>query len=100
MTTLAKLSKKIQNTRLFSEAQKVDLLVKLNEASAEDIRKLEAGIDVFDREYKEAIEKRSREILELLGELLKGKSSEEKKKYQDAVDEMVMGMALLQPQVN
>jgi len=98
--TLANLSKKIQQTRLFSDAQKVDLLVKLNEASAEDVKKLEAGIDVFDREYKEAIDKRSKEILELLASLLKDMSAEEKKKHQEAIDEMVMGMALLQPQVN
>lgn len=93
-------SKKIQQTRLFSDAQKVELLVKLQEASREDVKKLESGIDVFDQEYKVAIEKRSREILELMGELLHDKTPEEKKKYQDAIDEVVMGLALLQPVVH
>ena len=43
---------------MFSDAQKVSLLVQLADASEEDKRKLEEGIDAFDREYKATMEKR------------------------------------------
>ena len=51
-----KIRKKIRNTRLFSDSQKIDLLVNLEEASLEDKKKLESGIDMFDREYKISME--------------------------------------------
>ena len=89
--------KKIQQTRLFSDAQKVSLLVQLADASEEDRQKLEEGIDAFDREYKASMEKRGEEVLELLTTLMKNMSEDERKKNQDTIDEVVMGTALLQP---
>ena len=92
------LTKKIQKTRLFSDAQKVELLVKLEEASEVDKKKLEAGIDTFDREYTLAMTKHKAQIQSILGHALKDMSEEEKKSNQDAIDEIKLGLAFLDPQ--
>lgn len=91
------LTKKIQKTRLFSDPQKVDLLVKLEEASEADKRKLEAGIDTFDREYERAVKKHSAQIQSILGHAVKDMSEEERKANQDAIDEIKLGLAFLEP---
>lgn len=91
------ISRKIQHTKLFSDAHKVELFAMLPEASKEDITKLEKGIDAFDREYERTIQVHTREISMLLKDMFKRMSNEEKEKYQDAVDELGMGLALLQP---
>ena len=91
------LSKKTQATRLFSDAQKVDLLVALPEASEEDKMKLEEGIDTFDREYKKAITKRSHEIRSLVSQAVNNMDDSDKAKSKDALDELELGFALLAP---
>lgn len=96
MTSKSMIHKKIQQTRLFSDAQKVSLLVRLADASEEDTRKLGEGIDAFDREYKASMEKRGEEILELITTLMKDMSEEDRKKNQDTIDDIVMGTAILQ----
>ncbi|MEK7533520.1 MAG: hypothetical protein AAB542_03740 [Patescibacteria group bacterium] len=96
MTSKQMIHKKIQQTRLFSDAQKVSLLVQLADASEEDKRKLEEGIDAFDREYKATMEKRGEEVLELLTTIMKDMPEEERKKNQDTIDDIVMGTAILQ----
>ncbi len=97
MTLKSMIHKKIQQTRLFSDAQKVNLLVQLADASEDDTRKLEEGIDAFDCEYKDTMEKRGEEILALLTTIMKDMPEDEKKKNQDVIDEIVMGAAILQP---
>lgn len=92
---LKQLRIKIQKTRLFSDAQKVELLVKLEDASEEDQKKLEAGIDVFDREYSKRMAKRKKEMQALLGEMVERMTEEEAKLNQDAIAEMVVGVNLL-----
>lgn len=92
------LTKKIQKTRLFSDPQKIDLLVKLEDASAEDKRKLEAGIDTFDREYARAVTKHTAQIQSILGHAVKDMSEEERRDNQDAIDEIKLGLAFLDPQ--
>lgn len=94
------LAKKIRDTRLFSDPQKVELLAMLDEASAEDKKKLEEGIDVFDREYARAVKKHTAQIEAILGHAIKDMSEEERRLNQDALDELRLGLALLQPQVN
>ncbi len=94
---LKNLARKIRDTRLFSDPQKVELLVILEEASAEDKKKLEAGIDAFDREYKAAVVKHTAQIRSLLGHALKDMTEEERKLNQDAIDELKMGLTLLTP---
>lgn len=94
------LAKKIRDTRLFSDSQKIELLVQLEDASDSDINKLEAGIDVFDHEYSRAVKKHTAQIESILGHAIKDMSEEEKKLNQDALDELKLGLALLTPQVN
>ncbi len=92
---LKQLRNTIQKTRLFSDAQKVDLLVKLDDASEADQKKLEAGIDVFDHEYTKRMAKRKTEMQALLGEMVEGMTEEEAKLNQEAIAEIVVGMGLL-----
>ena len=66
---LKQLRNKNTKTRLFSDPQKIDLLVKLEDASEADQQKLEAGIDVFDREYEKRMAKRKEEMQVLLGDM-------------------------------
>ncbi len=92
---LKQVRKKIQQTRLFSDAQKVELLVKLEDASETDQKKLEAGIDVFDREYSKRMVKRKTEMQALLGEMVENMTDEEAKLNQEAIAEIVVGLGLL-----
>ena len=94
---LKQVSDKIQHTRLFSDAQKVKLLVLLSDASDEDRKKLAEGIDAFDREYKASMEKRSQEVVDLLTTIMKDMPMNEREKHQDAIDDIFIGTALLQP---
>lgn len=89
------LCKKIQGTRLFSDSQKVDLLVALEEASEADKQKLEAGIDAFDREYLRSVQKHSAQIQSIIGHAVKDMTEDERKKNQDAIDEIKLGLAFL-----
>ena len=91
------LCKKIQATYLFSDAQKVDLLVVLNDASSEDKKHLEEGIDIFDKEYAKAIAKHGAQIQSVLGHAVKDMSEEEKRQNNDAIEEMKLGLAFLTP---
>jgi len=97
---LKSLAKKIKDTRLFSDPQKVELLSLLEDSSAEDKKKLEAGIDAFDREYAKAVSKHTAQIQSVLGHALKDMTEEERKHNQDAIDELKMGLTLLQPAIN
>lgn len=91
------LCKKIQATRLFSDPQKVDLLVKLEEASEADKKKLEAGIDAFDEAYAKAVVKHTAQIRSVLGHAVKDMSEKEKKFNADAIDEIKLGLAFISP---
>lgn len=90
-----RINKKIQATKLFSDAQKVDVLVAMAEASEEDKAKLEAGIDAFDREYQAAITKHTQQIRSLLGHTTKDMSPEEKKKHEESLGLINAGLGLL-----
>lgn len=91
------LSKKIRDTRLFSDPQKIELLTLLEESSAEDKKKLEAGIDTFDREYAKAVTKHTAQIQSVLGHAIKDMDPEEREANQDAIDEIKLGLSLLKP---
>lgn len=93
---LKAISQKIKHTRLFSDAQKVELMALLPDASEEDIRKLGEGIDAFDQKYTRSMAKHSKKMQELLVEFMKDVPEEEKASYQEAIDEIAMGTALLQ----
>lgn len=92
---LKQIRNKIQKTRLFSDPQKVELLVRLDDASEEDQKKLESGIDVFDHEYEKRMAKRKAEMQALLGEMVEDMTDEEAKLNQKAIAEMVVGLGLL-----
>lgn len=92
---MQKLCKKIQATRLFSDAQKVELLVLLWDASESDKKKLEAGIDAFDAKYAEAVATGTQKIKSVLGHALKDMDPEEKAENQEALDQLSLGLAFL-----
>jgi len=69
----------------------------LEDASSEDKKKLEEGIDVFDKEYARSMKKRKKELEELLATIKEGMSKEDQKRNQDAIDEIRMGMDYLIP---
>jgi len=94
---LKAVSHKLKNTRLFSEAQKVELFALLPDASEEDVRKLEAGIDVFDAKYAASIQQHSKGIMDALSTIMKDMPQEQRDVFRDDVDEIAMGLALLQP---
>ena len=85
----------IQQTRLFSDTQKVELLVKLDDASEIDQKKLEAGIEVFYREYEKRMGRRKDEMQVLLGDMVENMTNEEAKLNQEAIAEIVLGLRLL-----
>ena len=94
---LKEVSQKLKKTRLFSDAQKVQLFALLSEASEEDLSKLEAGIDVFDAQYASSIAKHSKEIMRALITIMKDMPEEERGRFQDEIDDITMGLALLEP---
>lgn len=91
------LSKKIQQTRLFSDPQKVEIFVALETATDEDKKKLEAGIDAFDHAYAKTVAKHRVQIESILGTAMKDMTEEEKKLNGDAIQEMKLGLAFLTP---
>ncbi len=78
MTTDATIRKKIKETRLFSDSQKVELLVVLPDASDEDKTKLLAGIEAFDTDYARAVKQGTQKIKSVLGHATKDMTDEEK----------------------
>jgi len=90
-----KINKKIQATKLFTDAQKVDILVALADASDEDKAKLEAGIDAFDQHYSSAIAKHAQQIRSILGHTTKDMPPEEKKQYEEALRVVDVGLGIL-----
>lgn len=93
--TSEKIYKKVQQTRLFSDAQKIDILAKLPQASAADVAKLEAGIDVFDAEYAKIMKRRGDEIAATVNDALKDLSLEELRDNRGSVNEILTGLAVL-----
>lgn len=91
------LSKKIQKTRLFSDPQKLELLVGLESASEADKKKLEAGIDAFDAAYAKAVVKHGAQIQSVLGHAEKDMSEDEKVRNAEAIAEINIGLALMTP---
>lgn len=91
------LAKKIQKTRLFSDPQRVELLVLLESANEADKRKLEAVIDEFDSSYAAAMAKHSAKMQSLLGHAVKDMDEHEKAINAEAIAEMKVGLALLTP---
>jgi len=60
---------KIQSTRLFSDAEKIALLVRWDELLEEEIQKLEKVIDVYDQRYSQLVAGLKHEVEESLGSL-------------------------------
>jgi len=86
---------KIKHTRLFSDAQKVELMALLPDASAEDIRKLGDGIDAFDTRYTHSTARHGKKIQQILADLMHDVPKEDRASYQEAIDEIAMGTELL-----
>lgn len=93
--TLNLIRKKIQSTRLFSDPQKIELLVRLENASDEDVRRLEEGIDAFDAAYNTALAMQGQRIKTILDDITAGASADDLRRNQSAIDEVRMGMTLL-----
>lgn len=91
----SKIHRKIQATKLFTDAQKVDILVTLAEASDEDKAKLEAGIDAFDQQYVSSIAKHAQQIRSVLGHATKDMSDEEKAQHEAALRTVDVGLGIL-----
>jgi hypothetical protein len=90
------LVKKLQATKLFSDAQKVEIFALLEDASAEDKKKLEEGIDAFDMAYAKAVTKHTAQIQSVLGHMENDMTVEEREQNQDAIDQIKLGLAVLQ----
>lgn len=91
----SRIHRKIQATKLFTDAQKVELLVLLADAGDDDKAKLEAGIDAFDTQYAAAITKHTQQIQSILGHVLKDASPEEHKAQEEALQIINTGLGLL-----
>lgn len=92
---ISKVHKKLSETKLFSDAQKVELFAMLPDAPQDDLRKLEAGIDAFDRQYRRMIAKRTKQIQDLLVQAVSEMSPEERDKNQEGIDELNLGLVVL-----
>jgi len=95
MSNDLRIRKKIQATRLFSDTQKIELLVKLAEASQEDKKKLEEGIDVFDATYGKAVEKHAQQVRSIIGHLRTELSPDERAQQEEVLDAIDLGFDIL-----
>jgi hypothetical protein len=93
---LKNLTKKLKATKLFSDAQKVELFALLEDASEADKQKLEAGIDAFDAQYAHAVASGTQKVKSVLGHVTKDMTPEEKAENQAALDQLNLGLAFLQ----
>lgn len=89
------LKRKIQHTRLFSDTEKIELLVLLDELSAEDRRALEETIDGFDAKYVSSAGALKDDVQKGLTALNHDLSEEEKVQMEDAVMATQLGLWLL-----
>lgn len=87
--------KKIQKTRLFSDAEKIELLVRLDELTADDQRVLEETIDGFDATYVASVGALKDGVQHGLAALNQDLSEEEKAQTKDAVMATQLGLGLL-----
>lgn len=89
------LKRKIQHTRLFSDTEKIELLVRLDELSAEDRRALEETIDGFDTNYAASVDALKDDVQKGFTALNQDVSEEEKAQMKDAVMATQLGLWLL-----
>lgn len=68
---------KIQSTRLFSDAEKIAILVRLEEFSEDEVKKFEGIIDVYDRKHSQLVARLKTEVETSLGSLDPDQDSQE-----------------------
>jgi len=89
------LKKKIQHTRLFSDVEKIELLVKLDELSDGDRNVLEETIDGFDAKYTASVGSLTDHINKGLTSLDQSLSEEEKAQMEEATLAVKVGLGML-----
>lgn len=89
------LKKKIQYTRLFSDVEKIELLVRLDELSGGDRNVLEETIDGFDAKYTASVGSLAHDIDKGLTSLDQSLSEEEKAQIGDATLAVKAGLGML-----
>ncbi len=92
------LKKKIQKTKLFSDAQKVSLFADLESLPDHDIAVLLETIDIYDREYDRLVTKLKDELSQELDILKTRGSYASNQAMQDAITRIQLGMRLLTTQ--
>ncbi len=94
MTDIA-LKKKIQHTRLLSDAEKIELLVRFDELSYDDRKALEETIEGFDTQYAASSGVLKDEMQKGIAVLQEDVSEEEKVQTEDAIAVTQLGLGLL-----
>lgn len=87
--------KKIQHTRLFSDTEKIELLVRFDELSDSDRLALEEAIDGFDATYTTSVASLTHDIDRGIASLDQELSEQEKAQIADAALVVKAGLGML-----
>lgn len=87
--------KKIQHTRLFSDTEKIELLVRLDELSGSDLLATEEAIDGFDAKYTTSVYTLTDSIDKGITSLDHNLSEQEKAQMADAALVVKAGLGIL-----
>lgn len=91
------LKKKIADTKLFSDEDKIAILAVVDMYSADDVKALEAIIDEFDVKHQEAVSEYKKSVYGVLDTVVAKASPSDKKRFQSAASDVRSGLdALLQ----
>lgn len=89
------LKQKIKDTVLFSDEDKIVILIAVDRYSAEDIKALEAIIDEFDDKHQEAISEYKKSVYGVLDDIVQKAKPQDKKRFQDASSTIRSGVDML-----
>lgn len=92
------LKKKIQETRLFTDKEKIEILAEFDAVTAADRVKLEAIIDEYDAKYNATMGTFRRHINEELDSIESDASADEKERVKDSVDKIRSGLTAILPE--
>ena len=89
------LKHKIQHTTLFSDEDKVAILIAVDTYSADDIKALEGIIDEFDTKHQDAVSEYKKSVYGVLDTIVAKASPTDKKRFQNASSDVRTGVEAL-----
>lgn len=89
------LKRKIKETALFSDEDKIAILTRVDTYPVEETTKLETIIDEFDATHKAAVSEYKASVYGVLDDIVKKSKPEDKKRFQSASSTIRSGVEMI-----